>query len=157
MMSEIDVATMIAQTNKQLRLPQQIHPDDPILTNVILNEHILNVQISAFKKKLDETVQQLKLCSEEQNKAAELRAEAMTDRLIAGAGTHIEKQLNAAAQRWEQHLRMTCEQTEANARRASLMSWCGAALIVFASSLIIGLYLGNLAFESVHRPHQHHQ
>lgn len=157
MMSELDVATVIAETNKQLRHNQQIHPDDPILATVILNEHILNAQISAFKKKLDEALQQFAAISEQQNRNAGTRGEAIADRLIANAGTRIDQQLDLVAQRWEERLKQTAEATEATGRRASVLAWIGAVLIIVSAGGIAGCYLGNIVFDATHHAKQRHR
>jgi hypothetical protein len=51
-MAEFDVTNLIAETNKHLKPNQQIHPDDPIVVNMIVNQQILEKQIAAITRSL---------------------------------------------------------------------------------------------------------
>lgn len=149
-MTDLDVTNLIAETNKQLRRNQQIHPDDPILASVILNKQILNVQVDAVKKKLDDTIQQLTAVSDQQIERAETRAEAIAMRLIVKSGNNIEQQLDAAARRWEERLRKAGEETETAVRQAAWLAWAGGCLIAIWACTMIGSRLGTDLFTLVH-------
>ena len=139
-MNVLDVSEMISETNKCLRLNQQIHPDDPLVASVILHNHILNAQVDALNKKLDETLQQFTAVSDEQLEKAETIAAA----LILRAGNNIEKQLNTAAQRWEDRLRNAGAEGEARIWRASWLAWFTEILFIVAACVMLGSYLGSL-------------
>jgi transcriptional regulator of heat shock response len=150
-MTEFDVTSLIAETNKHLKPNQQIHPDDPIVVNMIVNQQILEKQIATTNRKLgdmlSESFDRLIASIEQQVQ----RAEASSERMITHGGSNVEKQLDAAAQRWEERLRKAGTESEASMRRASRLAWIGAALITIGACVMIGSTLGNLVFSLIHR------
>ena len=149
-MTELDVTSLIAETNKHLKPNQQIHPDDPIVVNMIVNQQILEKQIATTNRKLgdmlSERFDQLITSVEQQVQ----RAEASTERMITHGGSNVEKQLDAAAQRWEERLRKAGTQSDASMRRASRLAWTGAVMICFSFCVLLGSFLGNFVFSLAH-------
>ena len=144
-MNGLDVNNLITETNKQLKRNQQIHPDDPILASVVLNNEILNIQVNALNKKLDETICQLTAASEQQIE----KAKTIAEELILSGGNNIEKQLDMAAQRWEERLKQTEAETEKTVRWATWLAWTGAVLIIISVCVIVGSCMGNFLFTLV--------
>lgn len=138
-MPTLDIEKLIAETNKQIKHTQKIHPDDPILTSVILHDQILEAQIDVLQKKMDETIHRLTVISDQQVE----KAAAIMENMTLNAGNIIEKQLDNAALRWEERLRKAAEETEANIRRASRLAWIGTALITITACVYTGTWLGN--------------
>jgi hypothetical protein len=145
-MTELDVMNLIAETNKHLKPNQQIHPDDPIVVNMIVNQQILNVQITAIKKELGgmlrESFDQLSASIQLQVQRAAVAAE----RMISNGGNEVVKQLDTAAQRWEERLRKAGTESEASKRRASRLAWGCTALCILSVCVLMGSYLGNYVF-----------
>jgi transcriptional regulator of heat shock response len=149
-MPELDVTNLIAETNKHLKPNQQIHPDDPIVVNMIVNQQILEKQIAAISIKLgdmlSESFDRLIASLEQQVQ----RAEASSVRMITHGGSNVEKQLNAVAQGWEERLRKAGIENEKRVRRASRLAWGCTALCILSVCVLMGSYLGNSLFGVLH-------
>jgi len=154
-MTELEITNLITETNKHLKPNQQIHPDDPIVVNMIVNQQILEKQIAAIHRRmgdmLSESFDRLIASLEQQVQ----RAEASTERMITHGGSNVEKQLDAAAQRWEERLRKAGTESEAGMRRASLLAWAGAVLISISACVVCGSLLGNFVFSLAHHANYH--
>lgn len=149
----LDIEKLIAETNKLVRQPQQIHPDDPILVSVILHNQILQAQVDAIQNKvdaiqnkMDETLQRLTSVSDQQVE----RAEAISQKMLLNSADKIEKQLDTAIQRGEERLKKTALETDAKIQWASNFAWIGAVLLIVICSVFIGDWLGNTILDITH-------
>jgi hypothetical protein len=147
-MPVFDVDTIIAETNQQLHRKHQINPDDAIVTSIILHKRILELQVDAIQKKLDESLHMLTTVSEEQSS----RADAIAERVMLTSGNSIEKQLDVAAERWEQRLKNAAEAADANIRATTRLAWVCGGLIGLTTSLMLGfsLAISQVVFDLIH-------
>jgi len=152
-MADFDVDQAIAETNRCLPRAQQIHPDDPIVTSIILHRHILSVQLECAQKKLEESLRQIAAFSD----ARCDRVETLTAKVVAQAGNCIERQVDSAAQQAEERLRKAGSEGEASIRRASWLAWTGAILIFISACVMVGSYMGNFAFNLAHHAKDRHR
>lgn len=146
MKTTIDVNKLIGDINQKLPLEQQIRKDDPMYSAIILNSAVIDTYVQHLQLNLDEMLHQLTIAAEQQVKKSAAIAENMTFH----GGDNIEKQLDTAAQRWEERLRKASEETEANIRRASRLAWVGAVLLSITACTYIGTWLGNTIFDITH-------
>jgi len=145
-MTVLNIDNLVAETNKLLPRQQQVHPDDPILTTIILNNQILTAQVDAINKKLAEALQQISAASENQSN----KAEVIADRIFSAGTKKIEEQLNAVVLQCKQDLKKEHAETKASIRRASRLAWIGAVLITLTACCFVGTWLGNTIFAILH-------
>lgn len=148
-MNELNVEHVIADMNKRFPRAQQIHPDDPIVTSIILHNHILTVQVDTIQQKLNEAAHQIEAISDAHCEKAATIAEG----LIARAGHCVEKQVDAAVQSAEERLHHTISQGDQRIRRATWLAWAGAVMIIVFACVIVGSNIGNVAFQFIHHGH----
>ncbi len=141
----LDIDELFAEINQRLPFAQQIQKDDPIYAGILLNKTALDSYVHLMRKNLDETLHQFTAASEQQVQNAEVIAE----KLILCAGNNVEKQLDLAAQRWEERLKQVEAETEKTVRWATWLAWVGAILIIVSACVIVGSCMGNFLFTLV--------
>jgi len=149
----VDIDELLAEINRSLPPEQQIQKDDPMFAGVVLNKVVLSSHVRFMQKKLDEAVQQMTAASEQQTATATV----ISEKLIGLAGNQIERQVDTAAKRWEERLRVAGVEGESTIRRACWLAWSGGILIVISGCIVVGSYMGNLGFELMHHTKQQHR
>jgi fucose permease len=152
-MNELNVEHVVADMNKRLPRAQQIHPDDPIVTSIILHNHILTIQVDTIQQKLNEAAHQIETISG----AHCAKAATIADGLIARAGHCVEKQVDAAMQSAEERLHQKVFQSDQRIRRATWLAWINAILIFISACVTVGSYMGNFAFNLAHHAKERHR
>jgi len=141
-----DIDELLSEINRRLPLEQRIRKDDPIYAGIVLNKVVLEGYTHLVQKALADSLHELAVSSEQQLD----RSEAIASRLILKGGNNIEKQLDAAALRWEERLRKAGEETETAVRQAAWLAWAGGCLIVIWACTVVGSRLGTDLFTLVH-------
>lgn len=149
----VAIDELLAEINRYLPPEQQIQKGDPLFAGVVLNRVVVSSHVRSMQKKLDEAVQQMMAASEQQIATAAV----ISEKLIGRAGNQIERQVETAALHWEERLRRSRSEGEASIRRACLLAWTGAILIFASACIVVGLHMGNFAFEQMHHPKQLHR
>ena len=139
-MAVLDVEKLVAEANQHLKLQQKIHPDDPLLSAVTLQNVLLQAQMDFLNRKMEENLHLFNAASEQQIEQAKQVAAS----LITNAGNHIEQQLNQAAQHWETRLKTAGQQVEADLRQTAWIAKFGGYLLLAAGTIAFGLALGTL-------------
>jgi len=139
-MAVLDVEKLVAEANQHLKLQQKIHPEDPLLSAVTLQNVLLQAQVDFLNRKMEEQLHLFDAASEQQIK----RAKQVAASLITNAGNHIEQQLDKAAKRWETRLKTAGQQMEADLRQTAWIVKLGGYLLLAAGTIAFGLALGTL-------------
>ena len=139
MSTTIDVDKLIVDINQKLPPEQQIRRDDPMYSAVVLNTAVINTYVQVMQQKLDETLHQLTIVSQQQAE----KAAAVAENISLSSGDKIEKQLDIAVQRGEERLK-------SQIRWASRLAWTGALLITIPACVYVGSWLGNTIADITH-------
>ncbi len=138
-----DIDELLVEINRRLPSEQQIQKDDPLYAGIILNKIALDSYVHLIQKNLEDSLHQLTISSEQQI----AKAETVANRLILNGGNNIEKQLDIAAQRWEERLKKAGGEIETTIRQAA---WLPGILIAISTCIILGSHLGNSLFTLFH-------
>jgi len=147
-MAVLDIEKLVAEANQHLKLQQKIHPEDPLLAAVSLQNVMLQAQVDFLNKKMEENLHLFNAASELQVEQAKQVAAS----LITSAGNHIEQQLDKAAQQWESRLNETAQKTVASLGQTALVAKMGGLLLFAAGCIAFGVAISHFLLQIL--PHK---
>lgn len=142
----LDIEKLVAEANQHLKLQQKIHPEDPLLSAVTLQNVLLQAQVDFLSQKMEEQLHLFNAASEQHIE----QAKQVSASLISNAGNHLEAQLNQAAEQWETRLKAAGEQAEASLKQTAIVAKLGGFLLLGAGTLAFGLVFSNLLWQVLH-------
>lgn len=133
--SGLDLNQVLRRTNQQLVRELQIHPDDPILALVTLNQELMSAyttHIQACLKNAEHEIAALTRLEIE-------KAKDLTANMIERTGNHLEEQLKRVGEHWEAQLKQAATQELAALQQANQAAKIGGYCLLAAGVIVLAV------------------
>lgn len=140
MTEKLELEPLIQEVNQRLKINQKIHPDDPILATVILNQVILERYVEQLHSKLRES--QLEIEAKTRQEIQE--AKELAGRMIDNTGGHLEAQLQRVGEAWEAKFREAAALELEKVKASTQLAKIGGYLALLGGAILIALATGKV-------------